>query len=262
MRFDVVTRRDLHMSMKRPVHRLALASVFVATIFAQHAAATPMGLLNIDSGFGTITETLQAITWQTHPNAFVVAGGTTLTSAAGNPAIGSSGDLRDLFFAAGLPVPNFLTFNTVAGLGFDLLSIGPGSANTNCAGLAIGQSCSIFLGSPFILTLTSSGTSESFSVGGVAHDGTLPNFNYSGIFTTQFVNETPAQIQALFGCHTGDTSPAQCTNQTASISGSHSGNFGLTPPSAVPEPDTLSLMLILGLAAGGAKLTGRFRRAS
>jgi len=250
------------MSIKRLVYRLALASVFGATILVQHAAATPVGILNIDSGAGTITETLQAIIWATHPNAFVVAGGTTLTSAAGNPAIGSTGDLKDLTFAAGLPVFNFLTFNTVPGLGFDLLSVGPGSANTNCAGLAIGQSCSIFLGSPFILTLTSTGTSESLSVGGLAHDGTVPNSNYNGIFTTQLVNVTPAQVQALFGCHTGDTSPAQCTNQAASITSSDSATLALTPSNAVPEPNTLSLVLILGLALGGAKLTGRFRRAS
>jgi PEP-CTERM motif len=230
-----------------------------ATILAQNAAATPMGLLNTDSGAGTVTVTLQAITWATHPNAFVVAGGTTLTSAAGNPAIGSTGDLKDLTFAAGLPVLNFLTFNTVPLLAFDLLSIGPGSSNTNCAGLAVGQSCSVFLGSPFILTLTVTGTSVSLSVGGVAHDGTLPNATYNGIFTTQLVNQTPLQVQQTFGCHTGDTSPTQCTNQNASVTSSHSATFALN---AVPEPDTLALMLIGGLFLGGAKLAGRFRRKS
>jgi hypothetical protein len=220
-----------------------------------------MGLLRLDSGAGGVILGLSDITWFTHPDTFVVAGGTTLTSAAGNPDVGSTGDLNDLNFPAGLPVPNFLTFNTVVVLAFDLTAIGPGSSNTNCSGLAVGGSCSVFLTSPFILTLTPTGTTMSFSVAGVAHDDTLPDADWVGLFTTQFVTLTPLDIQRIYGCHTGDTSPFQCENQSATITSSYSGEFLTTPQvSQVPKPHAIGLTVLGARFPGvvGAKKLRKF----
>ena len=221
---------------------LVLIGLLTAAVLAPSSAlATPIGLLSTDSGAGGGTITLTGFTWFPHPNSFVVAGGTTLTSAAGNPAIGSTGDFKDFTTATPLPVTAFITFNTVPGLVFDLLSFGPGSANTNCAALSIGQSCSIYAGSPLVLTLTATGgTSLTLSEAGIARDGTLPNSDWLGIVTTQFGSLTPAQIQNFFGCTASSVDPGQCTNQSVSIShGPYSGTFVLT---AVPEPATMALL--------------------
>ena len=130
---------------------------------------------------------------------FVVGGGTTLTSASGTPAVGSTGFIVDLNPGNPLPVSNFMTFASVPGLAFDLSTVGPGSANTNCAGLAVGRSCSIFAGSPIILIFTGNGTAVVLSAAGIARDGTT-NSNWAGNFTTQITGTTPQGIQSLFGC--------------------------------------------------------------
>ena len=119
-----------------------------------------------------------------------------------------------------------MTFTTVPGLAFDLGFVGPGSANTNCAGLAIGGSCSVFVGSPFILTLTPTGTAVVLAVGGIARDGTTPSI-WSGNFTTSISNQTPLQIQQAFGCAAGQ-GPAACTHPTATIGSTFAGEFTAT----------------------------------
>jgi hypothetical protein len=129
-----------------------------------------------------------------------------------------------------------MTFAAVPGLAFDLAAIGPGSANTNCGGLGIGESCSIFAGSPFILTFTGTGTAVALSASGVARDGTIPA-NWSGAFTTQIAGQTPANIQALFGCP-GGSGPGACTNPGATVQSSYSGEFLVQ----VPEPTSLALL--------------------
>src|SRR5215475_1821546 len=116
-------------------------------LFAGEASATTMGTLEI-TGVGPVVVGINSVDWTPPvgpPNgSFNVIAGTTLTSAAGNPAVGSTGLLLDLSGSTVLPLANFITFSTVPGLGFDLSSIGPGSSNTACAGLAAGASCSIF----------------------------------------------------------------------------------------------------------------------
>jgi PEP-CTERM motif len=229
-------------NISRACGLILLGLLTAAVLVPSTASATPVGLMNTASGAGGVTISLTSFVWFTHPNSFVVGGGTTLTSAVGNPAIGSTGDFKDLNITSPLPVSEFITFNTLPGLVFDLSSLGPGSANTNCAGLSIGQSCSVFAGSPFILTIVPTGTLFSLTEFGIARDGTLPNSNWQGIITTQFVNQTPAQIQNLFGCHTGSVGPGDCTNQSATLTSSDSGSFLATAGTSVPEPATMALL--------------------
>jgi hypothetical protein len=231
----------------RGLRQLAVAAAVIATVgvFAADLTATPVGLLRLDSGAGGVTVGLAFIDW-TPPGGptggtFVVGVGTTLTSAVGNPAVGSTGTLLDLGPGNPLPVSNFMTFTGLAGLAFDLTAVGPGSANTNCTGLAIGASCSIFVGSPVILTNIETGTSVTLSASGIARDGTTPSA-WLGAFTTQIAGTSPAQIQSLFGCSPG-SGPGACTNPSATVSSTYSGEFIAR---TVPEPASLGL-ISLGL---------------
>jgi hypothetical protein len=135
------------------------------------------------------------------------------------------------------PIANFLTFQApaLAALVFDLTFIGVGSSNTNCgAATNVGDSCSIFVGSPVILTRTATGTSVALAMGGIARDGTNPA-PWTGNFTTQLTGRTPGSVQTAFGCQPG-LSAASCTNPTNTENSTYSADF------VVPEPTSLSLL--------------------
>lgn len=222
-----------------------VAVVCAVFVFAADASAIPVGTLAIDSGSQSVTVgILSGIDWAPSgggTGTFLVGGTTNLTSAAGNPAIGSTGVLKDL---TGLPpVTSFITFPALPGLAFDLLTVGPGSANTTCAGLGIGGSCSVFVGSPIILTFDGINTNVALAVTGVARDGTT-NSNWVGSFTTQIPGRTPASIQTQFGCTPGQGVQG-CSNPGATIESTYSASFIATAV-PTPEPATLGL-LSLGL---------------
>jgi hypothetical protein len=211
-------------------------------LFSSNASASTVGLLRVDSGSGGVVVGLNSVDWLPTgggTGTFVIGAGTTLTSALGSPVAGSTGTVLDLSGSTVLPLANFMTFTTVPGLAFDLGFVGPGSANTNCAGLAIGGSCSVFVGSPFILTFTPTGTGVILAVGGTARDGTTPS-NWSGNFTTSISGMTPLQIQEAFGCAAGQ-GPAACTHPTATIGSTFAGEFTATV-TPVPEPGSIGLM--------------------
>jgi hypothetical protein len=248
--------------MKKINYLFTFLAVFVAC--ASIASATVMGDLKTGSG-GTVTVTLTSITFNPDTSATPpgppwnaeVATGTTLSFAGCSGVLGSAGCLDSGAFAPNeaievnggmtlsattpLPVANFLTFAgngvTHTDLTYSLTSLGPGSSNTNCQGLSIGQSCSVFAGAPLVLTATASGTEANLSIRGTANDGTgaVP---YVGEFQSPISGLTPGQIQLLF-CPSGTCTPADFASGT-SISRSQSGDF---VASAVPEPQTTALVL-------------------
>ena len=127
-----------------------------------------------------------------------------------------------------------MTFTGNPNLHFDLTSLGPGVANTNCAGLVLGQSCSPSAGSPFTLTLTSRSTATlTLSASGVARDASGHSSTWFGAFSTQFPAVNVASIQSTL-------------NGGGSITSTYSGAFIVTAPQ-VPEPTTI-LLLGTGLA--------------
>jgi hypothetical protein len=230
---------------------------------ASIASATIIGDLKTGSG-GTVTVTLTNVTFNPDTSSSPpgppwnaeVASGTNITFA-GCPSgvLGTPGCLDVGAFAPNeaiqvfspltattvLPVANFLTFAgngaTHAALVYSLTGLGPGSTNTNCQSLTIGQSCSVFAGAPLFLTRTASGTEANLSVMGFANDGTgaVP---YVGEFQSPISGMTPGQIQLLF-CPSGTCTMADFTSGT-SITRSQSGDF---VASIVPEPQTTALLL-------------------
>jgi len=241
----------------RPVAALVVI-VGALFMFSADASATALGLLRLDSGSGGVTVGLNFIDWLPAgggTGTFVVGSGTTLTSAGGPVSAGQSGVLIDLSGATVFPVANFMTFASQPLLAFDLTFLGAGSANTNCAGLAIGGSCSIFVGSPIILTLNATGTGVALALGGVARDGATPISEWLGSFTTQVAGRTPLEIQNQFGCIPGLTAVA-CTHPGETVGSTFSGEF-LARATSVPEPMSLSLLSIglLGLSLARRKNT-------
>lgn len=227
------------------------------------ASATIIGDLKTGSG-GTVTVSLTSLTFNTDTSSSPpgppwnaeVASGTDITFA-GCPSgvLGTAGCLDSGAFGPNeaiqvsspltsstpLPIADFLTFAgngvTHASLVYSLTAIGPGSSNTNCQGLTIGESCSVFAGAPLVLTDTASGTEANLSVSGIASDGTS-SVAYVGEFQSPISGMTPGQIQ-LFFCPSGTCTPADFSSGQ-SITRSQSGDF---VANVVPEPQTTALVL-------------------
>lgn len=250
-----------------PVAALAtLALVF----FVATASAAVIGDLKTGSG-GTVTVTLSSITFNPDPSSNPagppwngeVANGTSL-KFAGCPSgvLGTAGCLdappnsptEAILIANGNPItlgaglgPNnpFISFvgngTTHASVLYTVSTLGPGSANTNCAAAVnIGDSCSVFAGSPIILTKTSSGTTVTLPGSGTVTDGAGLS-NWVGQFQVPIAGMSPAQIQTFY-CPSGTCTPADFGSGRA-LSSSQSGDFVST---VVPEPGTISMALIGG----------------
>lgn len=218
----------------------SVAAVLICCFFLIiPASASVMGSLAIGSGVNTVSVGLTSITWN---GQFQVSATTDLTYD--NPSqtlpVGSSGNLVDLTTASTFPVDGFMTFTAAADLALNLLGIGPGSANTTCAGLAVGQSCSVFAGSPFVLTQESTGTEIDLAAFGTATDNTSDVSSWFGQFSTTITAMhgvsgviTPADIQNFFA-----------TNPTGEITSPYSGTF-IATFTPIPEPSSL-LMSVIG----------------
>jgi PEP-CTERM motif len=242
-----------------------VCGAILSLALAKPAQADVVGLLNIDGGSQGVIVGLTFIDWTPAgppSGTFAVAFGTNVTYGGGgtiNP--GDPGVILDLNAAMTFPVNNFMTFPLDPLVDYSLSGIGPGSANTNCAAVTLaGQSCSPFVGSPFVLTLGFDATGHPVTTVGLSALGfafdTFSVSSWTGGFTTQFANTTPLQIQQSFGCFTGATA-LTCTNPTHTISSSYSGSF---TAAAVPIPEPASLTL-LGLGLLGFAARARRRRA-
>ena len=240
------------------VTALACASACIGV----SASGAVIGTLNIGSA-GMATATIFSLTFTPDSSATppgtagngidgeVASGSNLMFQGCASGVLGSAGCLsltEGIVFNPGTltpttpPDPNFLTFASTPNLTFTLTGYGAGSSNTNCFGLAVGQSCSVIAGAPLILTATSFGTQASFVVVGLAIDGSGQAANYVGQFNAPIANETPAQLEAIF-CPNGVCNPS------ASFSTSTSGNFFA---SVTPEPSTLALVvgaLLVGIGA-------------
>ena len=164
---------------------------------------------------------------------------TTLPGVVTSP-VGTTGQIQDLIVGAGgvisastgagvstggLPIANFLT---IGGYTFSLT----GSTTGGTFG-------------GIQLTANQFGTSATFGVTGTVMGGALtPNSTYNGVFTAQFVNQTPEQVFNTIA--TGGEQAA-----------SFSATFVATPGQVVPEPSTY-MLLATGIGALG--LVARRRR--
>lgn len=223
-------------------YMLAAGIVFIGC--SGTAMATAIGPLNVaNCAGGGVTVSATTITWSptgtaTGTGCIDTGLGTNITYSGGTLGAGVTGNIKNLP-AGGPPVDDFMTFSGST-LDFVLTSLGPGSSNTNCSSLAVGASCSVFAGSPFLLTNLGGGTTAiGLSANGTVTDGGITTF-WKGAFTTQ-LNLDAATIQTDI-------------NSGGSISSTHSAQFVV---SNVPEPTTLSMLFLGGLALMGTKLRRR-----
>ena len=178
---------------------------------------------------------------------------------------------------AGAPLTStFFQFAQHPNLVYSLTGVGPGSSNFDCAlaSSTIGGSCSILVNgvpSPVVLTYLGGGsTLVSVTLNGRASDtgvgGLSAGSTWSGGFSatiptggiTAGVGVTPLSILQFF-CGTDNVCSAAdvAANNTLEVR-SVSGSFSAT---AVPEPGTIS-MLVIGVALVGlSQLRKRTRKA-
>jgi len=221
------------------------------------ALASPIGTLDITNcAGGGVTVTLTTIVFSPNgsaPNTGCIVTGisTSVTYSTGTLSPGALGDIMDLT-AGGGAVNDFMTFPPLVpgpvALDFVLNSLGPGVASTACGSLLVGQSCSVDLGSPFILTATSStntsvvdGTTVTLAAAGTVSDS-AGSSNWFGQFSVS-LNQTPGTIQSTI-------------NAGGSVSTTNDGKFTLS--TAVPEPDA-AWMIGFGLIGVGALIRRRIR---
>jgi len=183
---------------------------------------------------------------------------------AGGPLATSEGILINGGFPLGAPPPltaqvfnPFLQFAGHANLKFTLLGVDPGSANTNCAFLLTGQSCSILEnGTPSNVVLTRSGsnTNVSLSMFGTVTDGAGVS-QWVGGFSATLPNITPLEVAQFFCGADASCSALEIINSPTVEVRSVSGSFLAFTP--VPEPKT-TVLIGAGLILFGLGLR-RFR---
>jgi hypothetical protein len=202
---------------------------------APAASASVIGNFSVANiGGGGVTASNMVIDWfpPNNPlgngNGMILTGGdTTLTyfNGVSTVALGTdtAGTVNDLPGPPG--AVGFFAFPSAPALHWTLLAVGPGVSNTVCAGLLTGQSCSMFAGSPFILTATSTGSLVTLDASGIVTDASPFTSNWMGAFTTQIAGVSAASIQSTI-------------NSGGSLTSTFSGEF----VAVVPEPLTLALI--------------------
>jgi len=227
---------------------------------AGFAFASPLGFLGIGS-MGVVNVMLISSDFTFDPAAVSavcfgkpcngdVNTATTLTFA-GNPLLTSEGILINGGFPFGSPLPAnaqifnpFLQFAGHPNLKFILGGVRPGSTNTDCSGLATGQSCSIDEnGTPSNVVLTANGdnTTVSLNLFGTAIDGVGPVSLWVGGFSATIPNTTPLAIAKYFCGDDASCTPFEILNSPTLTVRSVSGSF-FAFENPVPEPNTTLLM--------------------
>jgi hypothetical protein len=236
--------------------RLALVSVAVLSgglFLGSIASASVINTLLIGST-GTVTVSLSSLIFNNDPAALPlgtctttlgrgcdsdVATNTSLTFLGGPLATGegiyvNNNDLT-LSAPSAANANTFLTFASHPNLVFSISSPGPGSTNTNCATtFSNGQSCSLFAGSPIVLTYLNGHTSASVGVAGKASDtgvaGLAGGSSYTGGFSQTFTDllpngnaPTPQNMQLYF-CPSGACIAADLQSGK-SVTTTQSGSF-------------------------------------
>lgn len=257
-------------------------------LFVSNASAGVINTLPTGST-GTVTISLNSLFFNNDPAALPSVGctttlgrgcnsdvttGTSLSFAGAPLGVGegiyiNNNDLT-LTAPSAADANSFLTFASHPNLVFSISwPPGPGTANTNCATAnANGLSCSVFAGSPEVLTFVNGHTSVSLGVFGKASDtgiaGLAGGSTYSGLFSMPITDlpngmlPTPQNIQ-LFFCPTGTCVPADFMSGK-SITTSQAGSFTASSSSAVPEPATLSMSLLGGLFVAACRTIRRKRQ--
>ena len=228
---------------------LSLAVLAWAT-FAPSASASVIGHLTFaNCGGGGVVVTLATIDFELPPlggNGCIMTGlGTTVTFTGGTGVIttNEAGTVNDLGFPP--PLSGNTGFISFPGVTFDLLAIGAGVANTACTNTfdPAAPACSVFAGSPFVLTSGRSSTTIAFYVSGVTNDASSVHNPWTGTFSTQLDSITPFDVQNAIN-----------TRGSFTATYSFDGNVA-----ALPEP--VSMGLIGGGLIGLALLRRRKARA-
>jgi len=237
-------------SLKKQLY--LVAGIVCFGVFTGAASATPVGILNLTNCTGGgVTVTATTIDWLLPvgggTGCIASDTGTNVTFTGGGPLL--PGDTTGLIHDLPGSLTDFMLFTDQPNLHFDLVSIGPGVANTVCAA-TLNQnlaSCSVAAGSAFILTPTSTGTAVALAANGIARD-TTGSSAWLGNYTTQFPGITPAQIQDAI-LH-GTTIPGFCS--AGACTDTYSGSFSVT---MTPEPASISMVLfgVAGLIGIGRK---------
>jgi hypothetical protein len=237
---------------------------------AATASASPVGVLGLGSD-GGVNASLTSLQFLPDPTSTppvppwdAGVNNTTTLSFAGGPLNVGEGVVinNNTPFIAGvtpLPVDFFFRFAAHPLLDFELTTVIPSGAQTNCA-LAVsnGQTCSLLINgleSPVVLQANGTGgTIVSITFQGLASDtGSIgPGAsNWVGSFSPTIPNMTPLGI-ATFLCPNYIAQGDSCTSADVGLGRvlavpSNSGSFTATMAPQVPEPGTVS-MIVIGVA--------------
>jgi len=254
-----LSNNTLHQEVRLKQLGLRFAFIGLAAglllLAAQPSFATVSGEL-LTGGTGTLTWSDTSLQFIPNDHGFSaeVAAGTNLTFAgcasstlgvAGCLSQGEGIDVNDgnPITSSG-PITDFLTFAGNSSLIYSLSGYDAGSSDLSCATLTVGQSCSVFAGSPIVLTRENGNKTDlELGVFGTVVDGVGPSANWTGAFTATVSGKTPGQLQALLLAG-------------KKITHSHSGDFTVADSSAAavaadssgaPEPRLISLAALAGL---------------